>query len=279
MILHQFPRSNNNQVNSEESLVPLDACRRMEGAKGVSEYAPPRRPVGVQLEESSFEDEVPEKREHAADPIKSVEDIQLISTYLINCERYRDNLLFVAGINLGLRCGDLLTLKVGHLLSADGTSYRDCLTIREQKTNKIREAYLNDAIYDAADLYFAHAGKVKLDDYLFKSVCNRVKAAEKPITVRSAERLLKEIIIDKCGIQMHVGTHTLRKTFSYHILMNAPDRTRAVEFLQKILGHSSPRITLAYAGITDDEIKQSYQELNLGRHLPFQWSLRGNLSA
>lgn len=236
------------------------------------------RPASVQLTGNAFEEEVPEKKKEAAEPIKSLEDIQYISQYLIQNGRYRDNLLFVAGINFGLRCGDLLQLKVGHLLTEDGTAYRDKIVIREQKTKKIREAYLNDAICDAADLYFGAAGTVDLNDYLFKSQCNRVKSKGAPMTVRSVERLLKTIINEECGLDVHASTHTLRKTFSYHILMNAPDRTRAVEFLMKILGHSSPSVTLAYAGITKDEIEQSYKNLNLAKDTSaFQWSLRGSL--
>ena len=56
----------------------------------------------------------------------------------------------------------------------------------------------------------------------------------------------------------------LRKTFAYHCIMQSPDRTRAIEFLQRILGHSSAAITLAYAGITDEEIRSTYKKLNLG---------------
>lgn len=236
------------------------------------------RPASVQITGGAFEEEVPEKKKEAAEPIKSLDDIQHISQYLIQNGRYRDNLLFVAGINFGLRCGDLLKLKVGHILTEDGTAYRDKIVIREQKTKKIREAYLNDAICDAADLYFGSVGMVDLNDYLFKSQCNRVKSKGTPMTVRSVERLLKEIINDECGLDVHASTHTLRKTFSYHILMNAPDRTRAVEFLMKILGHSSPSVTLAYAGITKEEIEQSYKNLNLAKDTStFQWSLRGKL--
>lgn len=244
----------------------------------VSESGKLRRPTAAHVVSDTFREETPQKQKEAADPIKSLDDIQHISQYLIEQRRYRDNLLFIAGINLGLRCGDLLKLKVGHLLTEDGTAYRDKITIREQKTKKIRDAYLNDAICDAADLYFNAAGTVDLNDYLFKSQCNRVKSQGTPMTVRSVERLLKEIINDDCHIDIHASTHTLRKTFSYHILMSAPDRTRAIEFLMKILGHSSPAVTLAYAGITKDEIEESYKNLNLGKaSSSFQWSLRGTL--
>ena len=270
----QFPQNTVSNTETETVAVSTNQASQI----GHSPARKIARPASVQITGSAFEEEVPEKKKEAAEPIKSLDDIQHISQYLIQNGRYRDNLLFVAGINFGLRCGDLLKLKVGHILAEDGTAYRDKIVIREQKTKKIREAYLNDAICDAADLYFGSVGMVDLNDYLFKSQCNRVKSKGTPMTVRSVERLLKEIINDECGLDVHASTHTLRKTFSYHILMNAPDRTRAVEFLMKILGHSSPSVTLAYAGITKQEIEQSYKNLNLAKDTAtFQWSLRGKL--
>lgn len=233
----------------------------------------PRRPADVRIVGGTFEDDHIEKKKHAAEPIKSLEDIQYVSQYLIDRRRYRDNLLFIAGINLGLRCGDLLQLKIGHMLDSSG-NYRSKIVLQEQKTGKIREAWLNDAVYDAMDLYLSDIGEVDLNDYLFKGIGNRSKNSNQPMRVDTAEKLLKKIVNEECGITVHASTHMLRKTFSYHVIMSAPDRARAIEFLQKILGHSSPSITLAYAGITDDDIKATYQKLNLGGHSVFQSQLK-----
>ena len=83
--------------------------------------------------------------------------------------------------------------------------------------------------------------------------------------------MLKEVINEKCGIDIHASTHCLRKTFAYHVIQSAPDRERAIEFLQKILGHSSQSITLRYAGITDEEIMDTYKGLNLAKRNPLGW--------
>lgn len=232
-------------------------------------HSNPRRPAQVKIVGEAFNEAEPDLKKHAAEPIKSLEDIQYVSQYLIDHRRYRDNLLFVAGINLGLRCGDLLQLKIGHLLDEQG-SYKEKVVLREQKTGKVREAWLNDAVYDAMDLYLQDAGTVSLNDYIFKGIGNRSKNSDRPMRVDTCEKLLKKIVNEECGLSVHASTHMLRKTFSYHVIMTAPDRPRAVEFLQKILGHSSPAITLAYAGITDDEVKGTYQNLNLGRCSAFQ---------
>ena len=41
--------------------------------------------------------------EHSAEPIKSMDDIIRISQFLIGQKRFRDNMLFIVGINFGLR--------------------------------------------------------------------------------------------------------------------------------------------------------------------------------
>ena len=82
---------------------------------------------------------------------------------------------------------------------------------------------------------------------------------------RSVERLLKEITNDEIGLRIHASTHCLRKTFGYHMAMSAPDRSRAVAFLQHIFGHSNAGYTLLYIGITEEEVEASYNRLNLAQ--------------
>lgn len=50
-------------------------------------------------------------KEHAAEPIKNMEDIIRVSQYLIGGKRFRDNMLFIVGINFGLRVSDLRMLR------------------------------------------------------------------------------------------------------------------------------------------------------------------------
>lgn len=73
--------------------------------------------------------------EHAAEPIKSMEDINRVSEYLIQNKRYRDNMLFIVGINFGLRASDLRSLRFEHLIS-DTFAFRDQFAILEKKTEK-----------------------------------------------------------------------------------------------------------------------------------------------
>ena len=61
------------------------------------------------------------------------------------------------------------------------------------------------------------------------------------------------------GMDIAIGTHTMRKSFGYHHYKQFND----VVLLQKILNHSSQAITLRYIGITYDEIETSYKNFVL----------------
>lgn len=225
--------------------------------------------LGLQLDiaDTSFQHGVATTKSHAAEPIKSREDILKIQDYLIAHGRYRDNLLIACGFNLGLRASDLLKLRIGHLLNTDG-SYNDEIVVQEDKTQKMRRVFPNDAVRYAADLYFTdivrRSGVVDLNTPLFPNKSPNAQGKVEPISRRSLDRILKEVINGKCGLSVHASTHCLRKTFAYHYIMTASDRTRAIELLQKTFGHSSMAVTLYYAGITDDEIMETYAALNLG---------------
>ena len=228
------------------------------------------------IAEGVFKNDDSKAVSHAAEPIKSLDDICKIQDYMLKEGLFRDNLLFTCGINFGLRISDLLKLQVGHLLDATGTRYNERVVLSEKKTGKRRVVYMNDAVMDAADLYFGdlviRGVPIDLNDYLFTNQSTNAQRND-VLTVKSVERILKSIINDKCGINVHASTHCLRKTFAYHVIVTAKDRPRAVEFLQKILGHSSQAITLRYAGITDEEIMSTYQELNLGSAGLKNWNM------
>ena len=51
------------------------------------------------------------------------------------------------------------------------------------------------------------------------------------------------------GIE-HTGTHSLRKTFGYHLYK----QTKDIALLQKVLNHSSQDVTLRYIGVTQEII-------------------------
>ena len=231
-----------------------------------------------------IEDASHRRRKYAPDPIKNINDIHRIYDYFIRNSQYRNLLLFTMGINLGLRCGDLLKLKFGHILYKDGRIKHEIFLVEEKNKNR-RVCFINNRVLWAITLYIDYLKdsgyQINLNDYLFTSLsrnnskkfydtlhCKSSSTTGKPlevkrdvsssINVRSVEDMLKRVINKELGIDVHAGTHLMRKTFAYQVITRCTDkneRARAIEILQKILGHKSPATTLYYAGITQDEIR------------------------
>lgn len=206
--------------------------------------------------------------EHSADPIKSLDTIQAISDYCIANGRYRDNMLFIVGINFGLRVSDLLTLRFSHLINPNFT-FKETFPVFERKTRNTRKhkrnryITINQAVMDAVTLYLEHTPGVSLSDFMFRSQSRNSYKLNKPMDKRSVERILKGLGED-LDIPAHMSTHCLRKTFCYHQLVMSNNDPRKLYLLQQMLGHSSLLQTLMYAGITQEEISEAYSQLNLG---------------
>lgn len=190
------------------------------------------------------------KKAEEVDPIKNVKDVQRVKQYLMGKENKRDYLLFVMGINVGLRAGDLLSLRIGDVLE-DG-KIKDGVTIKEEKTNKNRTFQINKSATEAIEMYLKTIS-YDANSYLFSS-----RKGNGALTVGSAHKIIKTFMRE-LKIKGNYGTHTLRKTFAYTAYNNGI----AVETLQKVLNHSSSAVTLRYIGITQEVIANVYDMVNL----------------
>ncbi|WP_337019747.1 tyrosine-type recombinase/integrase [Oceanobacillus massiliensis] len=148
----------------------------------------------------------------------------------------RDYMLFLIGINTGLRVSDLLRLKTVDMYK------KKKVIIKEGKTKKPRTIQLNN-IYDEVQEYIKGSDSV----WMFPS-----RKGDKPISTTQAYRQLNKAAT-MVDIDEGIGTHTMRKTFGYWHYKQFKD----VAELQMILNHSHPKITLKYIGITDEQIENS----------------------
>jgi len=206
--------------------------------------------------------------EHSAEPIKSLDDIYAITEHLKSNGRYRDNMLFIIGINFGLRVSDLRMLRFADLIN-DNFTFKESFPVFEIKTRntrkkkKNRHITINNAVIEAVTLYLENTPGVSLSDYLFRSESNRGSNLNTPLTIKSIDRILKGVA-GELSIDVRMSTHTLRKTFCYHQMLMAGNDNRRLLLLQKMLNHASPAQTLDYIGITSEEIDAAYRQLDLG---------------
>lgn len=164
-------------------------------------------------------------------PIRDKDKIEEMKNQLLR-NGTRDYLLFVMGINTGLRIGDILTLKVSDV---KGKAH---IIIKEQKTDKPKRFLINSQLEQEINKFILNMGN---DEFLFKS-----SNSDKAISRVQAYRILNHAA-DMVGL-VEVGTHTMRKTFGYWHYQKYKD----VAVLQDIFNHSAPSVTLRYIGINDD---------------------------
>ena len=200
----------------------------------------------------------------AVEPIRDNKVIKNMRA-ILKGQSTRNELLFILGINVGLRISDILGLTVSDLIQPNGKSVNDYVTITEKKTGKNKKFYLGDIVKKVIDNYLKEFPVLDMDSYVFKSR----KGENSPITRQQAYRILNGAaesigLIERNDkgviVSGEIGTHTLRKTFGYHAFKNGTD----LELLMYIFNHSSKSQTLRYIGITEDQKKDVYLQSNLG---------------
>lgn len=175
-------------------------------------------------------------------PIRDPEKIAAMKRYLLQRSK-RNYILFIIGINTGLRISDILQLKKEDLLQTH-------LKLREKKTRKEKRIRIPPAIRKELIEY---AKTLQDGEYVFRSR----QGGNRPIDRSTAYRILREaaeyVSLDE------VGTHTLRKTFGYHFYQ----QTKDVAMLQELFNHSSPHITLKYIGVNQDAMDKAMMKYKI----------------
>ena len=176
-------------------------------------------------------------------PIRTLEQLNDFKWSLKrNCGE-RDYILFLIGINTGLRVSDLVKLKVSELLK------KKVLKVVEKKTGKVRDANLTN-IYTKVQQYIKTLPVGS--DWLFPS-----RQGVNHITTTQAYR---QLVKAGEGVELEgIGTHTMRKTFGYHYYQ----RTKDIATLMEIFNHTSEAVTKKYIGIRQEEINNSLKDFVL----------------
>lgn len=201
---------------------------------------------------------------NSVEPIRDIKTIKSIRS-ILKSQSTRNELLFILGINVGLRISDILKLKISDLVKVNGKTAKEYVIITEKKTGKTKKFYIGDIVKKLIENYVRELPNVDMGSYVFQSR----KGVNMPITRQQAYRILNDAaemigIVEKDDkgviVSGEVGTHTLRKTFGYHAYQSGT----SLELLMDIFNHSSKSQTLRYIGITEEQKKEVYLQSNLG---------------
>ncbi|NLD50768.1 MAG: site-specific integrase [Clostridiaceae bacterium] len=185
-------------------------------------------------------------------PIRDKKQIAAIKIYLKGTN-FRDYCLFTLGNNSALRISDLLKLKIGDVID-EKKKVKDRIQIKEKKTGKDKNFPIGDNAKKAVSEYLATRGEYSFNDPLFIS-----RKGDKASLQRDQAYKIINQAARAVGITERIGSHTMRKTFAYQAYQSGIDLT----LIQKLLNHSAPSVTLAYIGITQDQMDDVYLNLNL----------------
>lgn len=170
------------------------------------------------------------------EPIRDSNKVRELANYLRKYSE-RNYIMFVIGINSGLRISDILKLRVRDVKGKEQVS------IREKKTGKQR-------IFPMTPMLKRELKNYCLDKDLDEFIIKSQQGYNKPISRERAYMILRDAG-ETLGLY-NLGTHTLRKTFGYHFYMQYKD----IGTLQKIFNHADPSITLHYIGIEQSHINR-----------------------
>jgi integrase len=201
---------------------------------------------------------------NSVEPIREIKTIKSIRS-ILKSQSVRNELLFIFGINVGLRISDILKLKIEDLVKPNFKTVKEYVIITEKKTGKTKKFYIGDIVKKVIENYIRELPALEMSSYVFQSR----KGKNMPITRQRAYRILNDAaemlgIVERNQkgviISGEIGTHTLRKTFGYHAYQNGS----SLELLMDIFNHSSKAQTLRYIGITEEQKKEVYLQSNLG---------------
>lgn len=152
---------------------------------------------------------------------------------------------FNLSLNSGLRGGDILRLQMSDIRTVDGLIE---LTVREEKTGKIRTILLNETT--SADVQKWISKRQGKTDYL-------IEGSRGKMNTNVWSQLLKHWASSVGYKEPRTSTHSCRKTW----VKTHYERGTKLNVLMKMLNHNSEIQTLTYCGIMETDIKQVYADV------------------
>ncbi len=184
-------------------------------------------------------------------------EISLLEQTLAQRGRFRDRLFLLLAASTGFRVSELLTLRVGQLLTVTGEIAREVTIERRAlkggrsahaKSVRSRRVALNERARAAIADYFSASVPVR-EAPVFISA----KGFNQSIRRCQAHHILKAITRETGIDASRVGCHSARKTFARAVHeASGHDLIKT----QRILGHASPLTTARYLETTQEELDE-----------------------
>jgi len=165
--------------------------------------------------------------------------------------KLRDRAILEMLFSTGLRVSELARLKINDL-NLKKTEF----TVRG-KGSKLRLVFLSNDAKTAVKTYLE--ARQDTEPFLFvgHGKINKETNPQYGLTPRSIERLVEKYAV-AAGITKKVTPHTLRHSFATDLLIGGAD----IRSVQQLLGHASITTTQVYTHVTDQQLRQVYQNFH-----------------
>ena len=165
-------------------------------------------------------------------------------------------LLLNLSVDLMLRGGDLLRLRVSDVLTESGTVKSE-VKIKQQKTKKTTLSIpLSKNSINVIKKYIVGRD---MDDFVFRSQFSHF--TKRAFSIFQYSRIVKKWMGEHLGLDdvSSFSMHSLRKTKSSVIYQ----KTQSVEIVRRLLGQSSVTATSTYFGIEDSDALEVARTTNI----------------
>ena len=197
-------------------------------------------------------------------PIDNTEIIQVADCFNGSFAA-RNRSLFMLGVSTGGRISELLSLTIGSVYQ-NGAAVTALLfeksIVKGKESSRTVPVNIDGrrAIGDLIAWHSDRYGNTESSRPLFPS---RNGQGKKRMTTRAAHNVLKQVF-EKAGLNGHLATHSLRKSFAQRLY----NRTGDIFAVQEMLGHKSVATTQRYLGVNYASVRDALEEIAVSGDLP-----------
>ena len=165
--------------------------------------------------------------------------------------KLRDRAILEMLFSTGLRVSELARLRIN-----DVNLKKTEFTVRG-KGSKLRLVFLSNDAKMAIKTYLEARQDTEPFLFIGHGKINKETNPQYGLTPRSIERLVEKYAV-AAGITKRVTPHTLRHSFATDLLIGGAD----IRSVQQLLGHASITTTQVYTHVTDQQLRQVYQNFH-----------------
>ena len=189
-------------------------------------------------------------------------EIRLVSACFYGTYEVRNRGLFILGVSTGGRISELLSIEIGDVYQ-NGRAVTDLLFDKSiVKGGEVSRAVpVNTdgrlAIEDLIRWHREKYGNLDVTRPLFPS---RNQNGSVAMSRRTAHDVLKKAF-SAAGLNGHLATHTLRKSFAQRLYVQTGD----VFAVQEMLGHRNVATTQLYLGVNYASVRDALEEMSVDK--------------